>query len=120
MKTNIPATFLQELVLSGVLPEKRLLASILSTAITDFMEMKNKEARILEVDTGFWNEIDGKHDVDASKKGNSKRREDRNLIRWFRSNSKEFLSFLYIIEALDMAHLKKDIFELIGGQAKEV
>ncbi len=102
-------------------PDKRLLANVLKRALLDFLSMSDKAGRVVEVATGTFDSADKYHKRDRTGKAKEKShaREDRNLIRWFRSESKHPFSFLYIIEALDLDGAKEKILAILRTETAE-
>ena len=111
---------LDDEILDALCPEKRLLASVLQRAIVDLLSMKDKDQRILEISSGFFDledEMIGDKYRQVGTRGKKEGREARNLIRWFRSESKHPFSFLYIIEALGLETTKNRIFRVLKEES---
>ena len=117
-------------------PEKRLLASVLQRAMVDMLSMFGRDAIIAEVDSGIYDqsdrEIADKYLVDGRKpmgpripRGERKlrdggnEREARDLIRWFRSESREPFSFIYILIALGMDDIQEEILNIMENDTIE-
>lgn len=127
---KVLANFIEEGTLPySSVPERRLLASVLQRAMIDFLSMDDKEGRLLEVATGFMEESDEQlslakfYDEGEEKPVGPRKaddgREDRNLIRWFRSESKHFCSFLHITEALGLENIRGEIFRILNTETIE-
>ena len=75
---------LDDEILDALCPEKRLLASVLQRAIVDLLSMKDKDQRILEISSGFFDledEMIGDKYRQVGTRGKKEGREARNLIR---------------------------------------
>lgn len=118
MTNNIKMAILNEEnfedLISTLSPERRLLATILQRAIIDFLSLRNKEDVVMQVRSGGYDVLDTEDLPDKYQGERARAREDRNLIRWFLSESRHYFSFLYIIEELNLEHVRDDIFVMLS------